>query len=51
MSGEEILEKYAILNILLENSTRVYLLNGVNPFKESFFEKKFQGLEVDQIRD
>lgn len=47
--AEEVLEKYVILNHLIDNKERLFLQNGQNPFKRSIFSKLFERYSTDQL--
>ncbi len=45
----EILEKYVILNHLIDNKERLFLQHGQNPFKRTIFSKLFEHYSTSEI--
>ena len=49
MNPEELIEKYAILSILIDNATRVSLSNNANPFNITVFKECFNSYSLEEL--
>jgi hypothetical protein len=49
LSRDEILEKYIILNHLIENKDRMYIRHGINPFTPTIFKEHFDGMTGEDL--
>jgi len=49
LNPEEVMEKFVILNHLIDNEMRLFLIEGQNPFANTIFAELFKDLSHDQL--
>jgi len=49
LNPEEVMEKFVILNHLIDNEMRLFLIEGQNPFANTIFAELFKDLSYDQL--